>query len=424
MKTSRARAAKAVGIKVLGGADNKYPEVPLMDIHVVERPEEGHEEEQLFYNARDLESMDSETMRDLRDSIAESGLHTPLIVRAITGDKTDDGTIVHIDLVAGERRLRSLLKLYEDNTVVYDWRTKTRKGAQEVWTHVPCEVWYNIPDEEALSLSWVENFIRQNLSIREEINLVERLIRRGLKQEEIAVRLKTNVTWVSQTYNFRNELPNEGFERLLDGRMSRHVAVKILEYHLGDRPNLVKKMIEIEQQDSEAAAKRAERLVEDAEDDEDVIKAAAKKAPQKPQFKKKLATAARKIVEAKARRLKVEDEAGTCRQSHVQRAAVAVGASTRTAKVLTKMMIQQFHIDVPTKWIETNKIDPLVHKPYPHDKLLTIAETARAVLSGDIDTGAIVRRVLVKTGEWKLPEGVRERKPEFLEVEDGDEELD
>src|SRR4051812_4553453 len=164
MVAPKTSVPEKVGIRILGdSAENKYPLVPLLAIHVVERPEEGLEADQLFYNPRDLESMDSEAMLGLRNSIADMGLHTPLIVRAVTNDNTDLGKILHIDLVAGERRLRCLLKLYDENLEVYDWRTKTRKPAREVWTHVPCEVCYNISDDDALQIAWVENFQRQNL---------------------------------------------------------------------------------------------------------------------------------------------------------------------------------------------------------------------------------------------------------------------
>lgn len=421
-KTKTKGKAKQV-ISVLGGTDSQYPLVPLLNIHVVERPEEGQEANQLFFNPRDLDSMDSEQMSSLRNSIAESGLHTPLIVRAIT----DEDKIVHIDLVAGERRFRSLLKLYEENGLVYDWRTKSKKPAQQVWSHVPCEVWYDISDEEALSLAWIENFERQNLSIQEEINLVERLIRRGLRQEEIAERLKTNVTWVSQTHAFRKELPAEAFARLLDGRLSRHVAVQLLSYHKGDRERLFWEAVRIEQQESAVATKKTRRALEDAEDEEETIKANVKSGGGKPakalQLKKKLATAARRVGDAKAKQDKVMADAGTIRQGHLQRAAVATAVAPCTAKVLTKSMIQQFLIDTPSKWDEIKKVDPIVKKPYPADKLKTIIRTAEAVLSGNIDTGAIVRKVMVESGEWTMPAGVQEKPPELIEIPEGDEEL-
>jgi ParB-like chromosome segregation protein Spo0J len=402
---------------------NQYSLVPLLDIRVVDRPEEGHEHDQLFFNQRSLDSMDTEQMLSLRNDIATSGLHTPLIVRAITTDKTDSGDIVRIDLIAGERRLRSLLKLYEDNPLVYCRRTKTTKPAQEVYgLNVPCEICYNISDEEALGISWRENFQRQNLSVQEEINAVERLMRRGLRQEEIAVSLGgTNITWVSQTCNFRKELPADAFRLLLEGRLSRHGAVQIMSFHKDDREKLVREAICIEQEETEITKKRMRRLVEDAEDDVEMAKAAASKIPQ---FKKKIATAARKVVEAKTKMAKVEASAGTIRQGHLQRGAVAAAVTPKTAKVLTRSMIQQFLIDTPTQWVEINKIDPLTKQPYPPDKLKVIIETANHVLAGNIDTGGIIRRVMVESGEWEMPEGVQEHDPELLEISDGDEELE
>lgn len=428
-KTSQQGVVKEsrTDIRILGNSvDNKYPLVPLLKIHIVERPEEGSESNQLFYNPRDLESMDGEAMTSLRSSIKDTGLHTPLIVRAITSDGQDGSPIVHLDLVAGERRLRSLLRLYNDNPMVYDWRTKTQKSAREVYEYVPCELCYNISDEAALSLAWIENAEHQPLTIQEEMNLVERLIRRGLKQDEIASRLNTNVTWVSQTCSFRRELPPEGLKLLLEGKLSRHVAVQILSFHKKDRAALLAEAIRIEKEESAVEKNKAAEAVIAAEDEETIVQAQVantpKKSPKSVQLKKRLAAASRKVSEAVTKKERVDSEVGTIRQGHIQRGAIAAEVTPRTAKVLTRQMIDQFLVGLPQKWIEIGKVDQLVKKPYPPQLLKVVIATANAVLTGNIDTGGIVRRVLVEEGIWEMPEGVQEKTPELLEIADGDEE--
>jgi ParB-like chromosome segregation protein Spo0J len=414
--------SKNAGIKILGNSvDNRYPLAPLFDIRVVERPVEGQESTQLFFNPRDIESMDSENMRSLRTSIAQTGLHTPLIVRAITENSEDDGIIIRLDLVAGERRLRSLLCLHESNEPVYDWRTKTFRPAQEVWDFVPCEILYNISDEEALALAWMENFERQNLTIQEEINLVDRLLKRGMNQEEIAKSLKSNVTWVSQTHSFRKELPAEAFELLVQGRLSRHVAVKILSYNKADRDVLVRETIQVEVAERTEALKQVNREIEQAEDEEVVAIAKARK---QPALRKKIAAAARKVQTAKDKKDRVESEAGTIRQGHLHRGALQAQVLPRKAKMLTRGMIEQFLVDLPSVWRQNEKVDPLVHLPYPSILLDTIVATAKAVLTGNADTASIVRKVMVQSGEWELPEGTAEKPAELLDIEEGDEEIE
>ena len=51
--------------------DSAYPTIPLNKIQVVERPDEGEEHTKLFFNPRFLESFDSESMKDLRQSIQQ-----------------------------------------------------------------------------------------------------------------------------------------------------------------------------------------------------------------------------------------------------------------------------------------------------------------------------------------------------------------
>ena len=64
-----------------------YPCVPLAQIKVSERPEEGQEHTKLFFNPRFTDSFDADAMEELRTSIKEVGLIHPLAVRISTKDE-------------------------------------------------------------------------------------------------------------------------------------------------------------------------------------------------------------------------------------------------------------------------------------------------------------------------------------------------
>lgn len=429
-KSASSETSTATQIRLLGGSeDNKYPLVPIPAITVVERPEEGKESEQLFYNPRSIESMTSEVMLRLRESIRRDGLHNPLLVRAYTQEGVAGAPIVRIELVAGERRFRSISCLYEENSLVFDWRTKTMRPAQQVYSHVPCEVLYNISDEEALRHAWTENDEREDLSIIDEIHLVERLTRRGLRQEEISDLLGTNVTWVSQTANFRKELPQAAFTRLIEGKISRHVAVQILGFNRKDRERLVQEAIKVEEEERQAALADIQGQIEDAEDQEDILNLRARQAEDRgdkttaKKHRKKAEAARKKIAVSQNKQKRIKSETGVIRQGHVTRGAMAASITPRKAKVLTRGMIEQFILELPTKWLEINKVDPITKMPYPKEMLTLMAETARGILTGNADPGSIIRKTLVAQGVWQMPEGIKEPEQELLDIEEGDEEI-
>lgn len=429
-RSATSEFSKVAQVRLLGGsADNKYPLVPLSAITVVERPEEGKESEQLFYNPRSIESMTSDVMLKLRESIKRDGLHNPLLIRAFTIDDKDGAPIVRVELVAGERRFRSISCLFDDNEEVFDWRTKTDKPAREVYSHVPCEVLYNISDEEALRHAWTENDEREALSITDEIHLVERLSRRGLRQDEISSLLGTNVTWVSQTANFRKELPLPAFSRLVEGKISRHVAVQILGFNRNDRDRLVQEAIKVEEDERQDALSSIRNQIEEAEDQEDIQILRARQADDKgdkagaKRHRKKAEAARKKLAVGQTKQNRIKSDSGVIRQGHVTRGAMSASIAPRKAKVLTRSMIEQFMLELPKKWMDIDKIDPIVRAAYPKEMLALMVETAKGILSGNADPGSIIRKTMVSQGLWSMPEGTKEPDVEFLDIEEGDEEI-
>lgn len=430
MKSTRSESLQANHIRLLRGSeDNQFPLIPRESIQVVERPEEGHESDQLFYNPRSIESMASEVMTKLRESIRRDGLHNPMMVRAFTEGSLPGTPIIRVELVAGERRWRSIDALCEENSLVYDWRSKEMRPAQDVYGHIPCEVFYNISDEEALRHAWTENDERENLSITDEIHLVERLTRRGLLQDEIAELLGTNVTWVSQTVNFRKELPAAAFQRLSIGKISRHVAVQILGYNKNDRDRLVSEAIHVEEEERATALNDIREEAENAEDQEDILNLRARQARVRGEEKaaaqvaKRAAAAGKRAAVARTKETRIEANGGMIRQGHLARGAVAADVAPRKAKVLTRGMIQQFFQELPSRWIEIGKVDPITKMAYPKEMLALMAAVAESILTGNPDPGNTIRRTLVSLGIWEMPAGVCEPVPEFLDIEDGDEEL-
>lgn len=409
--------------------DEKFPLTDLSAIKIAERPEPGKESDCIFFNPRSMDSFVQEEMQSLMDSIAEDGLQQPPVCRAFTVAGVRDAEIIRIELIAGERRLRTLQEMYR-----LDIPCKREDGsattAQDLYAKIPVKMYYNISDEKALRIAFAENHEHQKLTIKEEVSLVERLAARGLSQAEIVGILGTNVTWVSQTANFREELPIEAFQKLIEGKLSRHVAVKMLSYKKEDRETLYTETVRVQKEEFEATKAKLEQERFEAEDEEEIAASKEQEAIDKANAaeakrqERKRRQAQKKQEEVKEKETRLDDEKDTIRQGHLQKGGQQAGIVPKKATALTKQMIQQFYVELLGKWIENGKIDSVTKKTYPTDMLETVRNVAQAMLSGDHDPGKVIRTMLVARGEWTLPEGYEEKAVELLEVAEGDEPLE
>jgi ParB family chromosome partitioning protein len=101
--------------------------------------------------------MDQQALAELAASIRSQGLMQPLLVRPVDRDK--------YELIAGERR----------------WRAAQMAGLEEVPVLVR-----EIPDENALAMSLIENIQRENLNPMEEAAGLQRLIDEFKMTHELA----------------------------------------------------------------------------------------------------------------------------------------------------------------------------------------------------------------------------------------------
>jgi len=443
------------------GAEEKcdYTKLPLKSIEIVERPEEGQEHKVVFFNPRDLASFSTDSMVELRQSIRTDELLKPIAVRELKiGKKT-----IH-QLLAGERRYRTLTQILEGNLPCYSsqavrpekWRAKSvvislgtfahvvkQTGdeveielwddddkptgefrtvpadaldptlpAKRVHAKVPCKVIQNCSDERAMRIAMTENEHQQPLTTAEEITVVERLMRGEVKQEQVSYMMSKNITWVSQTASFRNQLPKEAFDKLTDGTMMRHVAVNLLSYKAEDREKLFDATVVAEEKETAAKILEHQLNVDAAEDEVEMLEDDALQAEAAgddktaKQSRKKAASAGKKAAAAGVKRDKAEAESGRVQQGHVQQAAATEGILPKKAKVLPRADIQKCFVDNVELLLEEDGsvIDPVCEKRVNAELLHLVKATAHAILTGKRDALDVIRSVKVDAGTWALPE--------------------
>lgn len=429
----------------------EYPSILLDNIKIVDRPILGSEHEQIFFNPRFENRITEESLMGMSMSIRTDGLLQPPICRGVKGQD-------FVELLAGERRVRSLRYLVkhnlpcfhqrlerptswqpgtvvmvrgafasvveqkgdlvvvkffdesstDDNTVPFSWVFPTTPAA-DLYSSISVKLLYGISDEEALRVAMTENERDEPLTVAEEIAVVERLIRRGLSQKEIVYCLGENVTWVSQTSSFRSELPTEAFQMLMDGRMARHVAVRFFSYPKEDRVALMEESQKVEERDTAEKVRKNQLQMERHEDDEELHLDAANEAQEAgdakaaEKEKKKAVGAAKKAKEFKTKRDRAKKESGTIKQSHLDKAAVKAGIVPRKAKMLSKLDVEKLYIDDVDGLIVSKAMDPLCNQRLPVDFLSIMQATARAILVGNRDPLSVIREYMVQSGKWELP---------------------
>jgi hypothetical protein len=479
---SKKSTRKQGDVQITG--DGKYLLIPVDQIEIVERPKEGDEASQLFFNPRGLSSFTPERMAKIRLSIQIDGLQQPPVVRAFSKGKK----VERIQLIAGERRLRSVHQIVENDLPCYDENTKPpakfkqgdiiiAKGKfGEVLTHqadkvtvqiwngmsptteertfeykevlptisgcelyrtIPCRVVYNINDAQALRLAFAENDQHDSLSTQEEIALVERLVARSMKVAEIAEMLGSNETWVSQTANFRTSLPEKAFERLLGGQMKRHVAVTIMGYEPEDREKLFTATLEAEAEDSRRKIEEADDAATQAGDEEILLLDEAQRAAKAGDTKtaeranRKAVTAATRAVKARDKKSKAEAQAGQIRTSHIERGASASGVKPKKAKILPKEDIEERYIAGMEQYLSGEELDPVCEETIPGDLAAIVRLTAAAILTGQRDPLVIIRKYMVEQERWEekrseddLDKGDDEDGESYLDDELGDDDYD
>lgn len=436
--------------------DGKYPQVELAGITVAERPAEGDESSQIFFNPRDIESFRPEEMASMKKSIRTMGLLEPPLVRIKS--KNAQGLPTCVELIAGERRLRSIMQIvaedapcwdedlvqpekfepgeivvcrnefgtvisHDGDTVMVEFELENGPVQQsckyvdvmpttagsKLYQYVPCKV-VECNDERALRYAFDENEHSEPLTTREEINLVNRLTRMGHSQTRIAEILGNNVTWVSQTTNFKDELPPAAYEKLINNEMTRHCAVKLLSFAKDKRQQIFDESVKQEAESTAAriAELKAEQfshqdaqellLIEAADADKNGDTDKASKA------RRKAAAAAAKANVAIERKKRVQKESGTIKQGHIKDASASSGISPKKAKMLDREQIEEFYIKVCNKCLAEDVRDPITGDVIPSEHAGIVRRTLMAILNGQTNWVEVHREFMFDNGFWEREE--------------------
>jgi len=195
-------------------------------------------EKNVFYNLR--QTFNSGSMGSMKESIAEIGLESPLLIRAMEGNpnpafdkQLQDGK--KYQLIAGERRIRTILKLIEDNQEVLDTKTGKTTLASVAYEEIDVKILYNCDDKTALKLSVTENMEIEQVSQLDLMNFCISLTEMKkpnrtpmFSPADISEIIGRSPTWISQTKSLA-DLPNSAKELLKNEEIDRSTALFFLK---------------------------------------------------------------------------------------------------------------------------------------------------------------------------------------------------
>jgi ParB family chromosome partitioning protein len=145
------------------------------------------------------ENFDKDRQAELIESIKESGLIQPIVVRKVDGKN---------EILVGERRFRAVQKL--------NWKT------------IPAIIHESVSNETALQMAIIENIQRENLNPIEEANAYYRLVTEcNLSQSDVAGKVGKDRASVANSIRLLS-LPDEIKTMLTGGRLTAGHARTLL----------------------------------------------------------------------------------------------------------------------------------------------------------------------------------------------------
>lgn len=191
-----------------------------------------------------------EKMKELREGIRKDGLKQALEIRLVDGKPR---------LIAGERRLRNILNLVENDAECYNRRTRKWEKASKVYKKVPCVVTHCESDKDATRAAVLENLLHEHLTDYELLLACEQAEAGGMTRAEQADLFGKSEAWVSQSHSLLKGDPLV-LEAMASGILGRTQALRFLNV----AADKVKAVLErsIKYHEMEEKQKEKELLVE------------------------------------------------------------------------------------------------------------------------------------------------------------------
>tara|TARA_Y100000034_G_scaffold67850_1_gene81893 strand:+ start:1000 stop:2325 length:1326 start_codon:yes stop_codon:yes gene_type:complete len=373
----------------------------------------------------DGKGFDRSSMGELRESIVDTGLQNPLIVRTI-----GEGDEICHQLIAGERRLRCVRKIKDEDIECYDRENKDYKPGGEVYEYVECRLYPDLSDRDAMKLAFQENSTAVGIGEAANYNWFCYVRKSGFTDEEILDLTKKTESWI-RAMDKISTLDEHCLDRYKEGRINQTVAglladvgeaelrVQLCDETCGFAHDRVKDEIDKREQALKGAREGAERakaglVIAKHRDDEEEEKEAGEAvaaATEEVTKKKKALDDSRKSEKAK-------------QKDFVDASKKVTGKRPKKAvTTLRAPKIEKFFIEPALAMIDADGFDGDDKVGEPRDlKLVTLIATA--IVEGETDLKQIMDSFYEEIGDEDEADAGNQAEEEYAAdyEDDGDDE--
>jgi hypothetical protein len=165
---------------------------------------------------------DKEPMSDLREGIRTNGLQFPLTLHSPGKNFGNQ----QLTLLAGERRLRSIDKLVEENADCYDQEHQTYVKAKQLYEWIECRIHIGLDLKGLYKLAIQENGDREGIGEGANVALLRAFRESEWTEEEMVKVCGKSKTWLKDSL-LLCDLDGECFKALCNGTINRTVALRL-----------------------------------------------------------------------------------------------------------------------------------------------------------------------------------------------------
>lgn len=289
-------------------------------------------------------------MEDLKASIREEGLENPLRLRII-----EDGDMCYLQIVNGERRLRSIDSLMAENALCIDPHDpdSSRKPAKELFEWIEVRI-NRMSEKTALKISLRPNETGESIGEIAAINVVKVLRQNGSSDEEILEITGKSVTWLRETDRLIN-LDPVSLQALQQEEINRKVALTLTE--ITDVDKRLQRLEQIRDNALQRITQKEKAIRESAMNDQATAEIESATA--------KLAELDGDKDDAEAHRQKAAEAAQRAEKKAAEAEALATGPKTATIKDIdaTRSRVKDEESEEAPKPWTSKKVEKFWLKP-------------------------------------------------------------
>jgi hypothetical protein len=299
-------------------------EVPLSSIRYAEPPTDDKSGEYRWYNYRHVtkNGLGDEEMKALRNSIRDLGLlNKPLCCWAV-----DDNGIPFPKLLAGERRVRSLRTLVEENKKVFSIAKNVYVPAQDVYSHLIVTIRSIADDDEALSLAWGSED-REDWGDSAKTRMVMELRKAGKDDKDILRITRKSTSWLRDE-DLLAGLDEDTYTAYDRGTINRTVALKLCRIDdLEERKQLLEEIHKEALADRQRQINELKSAVNKAEtaaliaEGKDVITESDGDTEHRSKSRKKVESLKARAAKKKIKLEKIKEKPVQAKSTHINRVA-------------------------------------------------------------------------------------------------------